>query len=51
MYDGLELGGADENLADLQPEDSDEEEEGQEVRPELSSEQQVCVCVCARPSL
>lgn len=35
------MGGADENLADLQPEDSEEEDEMQEERPPLTSDQQV----------
>lgn len=36
------MGGADENLADLQPEDSDEEGEGETgTRPNLTPEQQV----------
>ena len=44
MYKGLVLGEVDENLADLQPEDSDEEDEVRE-RPELTLEQQVsAVC-------
>ena len=39
---GLEMGGVDENLADLQPEDSDSEEEGQEGGPVLTPDQQAC---------
>ena len=41
MYGGMVLGEADENLADLQPEDSDSDDEMQQI-PQLSAEQKVC---------
>lgn len=45
IYEGLELGGADENLADLQPEDSDGEDDDQTSLVDLAHEQQVCACM------